>query len=170
MKTKNLLKSIAMGLIISVGAFGLMACEAPAVADLPTMDEQRQEASAEMAAAPAQEQEQAPAQEQAQEQEPPQMGQPGQPEHAMGGAEVDDETLDEFADAFAEVQTIQGELAAQMQEAESAEEMRAIQEVAVEQIQERVESTGMAFQDYMMVAQQLERSPELQQRLQQRMQ
>ncbi len=180
---KTTTRLLAIGLAMGLSFAGLTACDAPEQAESPLAEapepsgEQVQIGEPEapgQAEAPGQ-----PGQAEAPErpapgeapgapgeaQQPPQMAQPGGQME-----EVDDSTLDEFAEAFTEVQKVQSELQAELQAVESPEEAQAVQQEVVAKIQEKVESTGMEFQEYMMLAQRLERDPELQQRLEQRMQ
>lgn len=160
---KTTRKAIALAAAAGFAFTAMAGCDAPEPTE-PAVTEQAAEQP--MAQQEAVQQEAAPAeapQEMEQRQEPPQMGQPA------AAGEVTSEQLDEFAEAFKEVQEIQGEVQERLQAVTSPEEAQQVQQEVVAQIQERVESTGMAFQDYMMLAQRLEQDPALQQRLESRL-
>lgn len=153
--------------------FGAVACDSPEQTEPPVTQEaaeQPMQQGQEQEAAAAEHHEgqagEPAAQEGMAQQAPPQHAQMGQPQHAE---EVTSEQLDEFAEAFKEVQAIQGEVQERLQAVQSQEEAQQVQQEIVAQIQERVESTGMEFQDYMMLAQRLEQDPALQQRLESRL-
>lgn len=83
---------------------------------------------------------------------------------------IDDETLDAFVDAYLHTEKFGQEVEQKMREAESYEEAQQIQEQAMADLEEEVESTGMDFQEFLMIADRLERDPDLQQRLETRLQ
>ncbi|MCG5494352.1 DUF4168 domain-containing protein [Ectothiorhodospira variabilis] len=87
------------------------------------------------------------------------------PEHqgAMPGADVDlsDDTIDEFVDAFVEVQKVNDEFAQRLENASDAEEAQALHQEAQQEMVEAVEATGMNVEEYNEVAMALQNDPEL---------
>lgn len=96
----------------------------------------------------------------------PPQGQAPEGHPQLGGQidmdeEVTDEEVDEFAEAYLEVEDVQLEFEQELQAAESNQEAQAIRERAIAQIQEAVEDTGMEIETYGMMAQRLHQDPEL---------
>jgi len=87
--------------------------------------------------------------------------------------EVDDETLDKFADAFVEVQTIQTSASQEMEQATDPTQAQEIQQRAQEEMVQAVIDTGLSVEEYNQIAQQMNTDADLREdvmsRLEQRM-
>lgn len=96
---------------------------------------------------------------------------PTDPMAPQGQAEtIDDEQLDDFADAFIQTQELGERVEAQMRQAQTQEEAQQIQQQALVELEQEVEATGMDFEEFLMIAERIERDPALQQRLETRLQ
>ena len=170
---KTTRKVIALSVAAGFALTAVVGCDSPAQGEVSHTESVAAEPMAEETAPregahqEMQVQQEAPPQQpqgQVAQQQHPQMGQPA------AAGEVTSEQLDEFAEAHKEVEKIQGEVQARLQGITTPEEAQEVQQEVIAQIQERVESTGMDFHDYMMLAQRMEQDVALQQRLMTRMQ
>ncbi len=80
-------------------------------------------------------------------------------------AQVDDATIDKFADAYADVQSIQQDFSQQLQGVESDEQARVLQMKAQEQMISAVEGAGLSVQDYNNVVTMMDQDPGLRQKV-----
>jgi hypothetical protein len=83
------------------------------------------------------------------------------PEQQQQAADVDDATLDQFAEAFLAVQEIQAEASEELQAASDEEAAREVQQKAQEEMVEAVLETGLSVEDYNMVAQLMNSDPQV---------
>jgi hypothetical protein len=74
--------------------------------------------------------------------------------------ELTDEVVDDFVDAFSEVQKIEEDFAQQLDETEDQAEAQSIHQEAQEKMVEAVEGTGMNVEEYNEVAMALQGDPE----------
>jgi hypothetical protein len=110
-----------------------------------------------------------PQTEQPTEQAPPTA--PGEPALQPGAAaEVSDENLEKFAKASIAIQAMSPQYEERLKNAKTPEEGNQIQLEATEAVSKEVEKQGMSFEEFTTIAMQLESSPELQQRLTQKLQ
>jgi glucose/arabinose dehydrogenase len=105
-------------------------------------------------------------------QEPQQQAQPPapQPGPAPGAAEVSDEQLERFADAYTEVAQLRDEYTQQIIQAEDPDRATELQQEANERMIEAVEEKGLSVGEYNMIAEAMDRDPELQERVLQKLQ
>lgn len=198
MSKRTMTKSLFAGLLAACTLFGMTACEAPEEPEQPESeaasatapDEAPEEGAegedpfAEMAEAegedPAAEGMEPPEGEAAQLEQPPQQDQAQgdpmqqqQPPAAQGEpVDVSDDDLDQFAEAVNLTSELQEEhgLQEKMMEADSPEKQQEIQQEFVTELQTEIpEQTDLSFGEYMAMAQTIERDPELQQKLAERM-
>lgn len=97
---------------------------------------------------------------------PAQQAQGAPPPGGVPAGEVTDALLSDFAEAYVEVQAVQQQFESRLAGVESPEQAREIQQEAIGAIREKVESTGMEFDTYALVASRLQTDPELRGRLQ----
>ncbi|MGM0678122.1 MAG: DUF4168 domain-containing protein [Pseudomonadota bacterium] len=88
---------------------------------------------------------------------------PPEQQGAMPGADVDlsEGTIDDFVDAFVEVQKVNEDFAQRLEDATDAEEAQALHQEAQEEMVQAVEDTGMNAEEYNEVAMALQNDPEL---------
>lgn len=178
-KTKT--RATIISLIAGLGLAFATGCDAPEEAEAPVV-EQTDEAEEAPGAQEGDEQAQLqlddppePALGEAPEGEAPAGQPPGgdqapNPMAAQGG-EVTDEDLDQFAEAVEAVNELEEEVGnpqQRMQEAESQQEAQQIQQELMGQLQQAVQESGMSFPEFMMMSQQIGQDPELQQKLEER--
>lgn len=98
---------------------------------------------------------------------PPQQG-GGAPPAAMQGQEpieVDEETLDKFADAYSQVQTIQQEFAQDLQQVSEESEAQELQRSAQDEMMQAVEQSGLSVSEYNEISVAVSSDPDLQARV-----
>jgi GTP1/Obg family GTP-binding protein len=83
---------------------------------------------------------------------------------------VSDENLEKFAKASIAIQAMSPQYEERLKNAKTPEEGNQIQLEATEAVSKEVEKQGMSFEEFTTIAMQLESSPELQQRLTQKLQ
>lgn len=93
----------------------------------------------------------------------------GDPAGAAAAANVDDQQLEQFATAYREVEDVQQDFEKQLQGVSSQEEAQEVQQKAVDVMRTRIESTGMPFEEYARLAQQIQTDPRLQDRLEEKL-
>lgn len=79
--------------------------------------------------------------------------------------EVDDKTLDKFADAYGEVQSIQQEFAQELQQVSEESEAQSLQRSAQEKMMEAVKDSGLSVTEYNEISVAVSSDPELQKRI-----
>jgi len=93
--------------------------------------------------------------------------QPSPPEpQAPSGGEVDEQSLQGFADAYAAVQDIRRELTQELSSAQDESQAREIQQQAQERMVRAVQDAGLTPQEYNQIAQQMNSDQELRERVQ----
>lgn len=100
----------------------------------------------------------------AQEQAPQQV-----PQQQAPAVEVDDATVNNFVDAYTDVQKIHNEYAERLQSVEDAEEATTLQQEAQDKMQEAVTSNDITVEEYQTIAQQIGQDAELRSRVQERL-
>ncbi len=75
--------------------------------------------------------------------------------------DFDDETLEQFADAYVEVGEIHREYSERLQGAEATEDAQELQQEANDEMVEAIQASGLEVQEYSAVAAALERDPEM---------
>jgi len=105
--------------------------------------------------------------------QPPGQGQsPGQgyspsppPPQAPGGAEVDDQTLERFVQAYGEVQEIRRDLTSKLSNAQDQEQAQQLQQEAQTEMVGAVQDAGLSPDEYNRIASQMANDQELRQRV-----
>ena len=106
---------------------------------------------------------------QAQGQQQGQGAQQGQaPGQGAPDMEMDDQTLDNFSDAYVEVRDIQSDFADKLGSVEDREKAQEMQREAQEEMVSAVEDAGLSVQEYNQVASQMQNDPELREKVMQR--
>lgn len=90
---------------------------------------------------------------------PPANYQPAQP------ADVNDETLNKFADAYGKVQSIQQDFAKDLQQVSEESEAQELQRSAQDEMMEAVEDSGLSVTEYNEISVAVSADPELQARV-----
>lgn len=75
--------------------------------------------------------------------------------------DFDDETLEQFADAYVEVGEIHREYSERLQGAEATEDAQELQQQANDEMVEAIQASGLEVQEYSAVAAALERDPDM---------
>ncbi|MDN3516187.1 DUF4168 domain-containing protein [Aquisalimonas lutea] len=75
--------------------------------------------------------------------------------------DFDDETLEQFADAYVEVGEVHREYSERLQDTEATEDAQQLQQEANDKMVAAIEANGLEVQEYSAVAAALERDPEL---------
>ncbi|RVU46834.1 DUF4168 domain-containing protein [Lujinxingia sediminis] len=159
------------GLLLAFGAAGLMACEVDEKPDLQTEPEVSAESAGDESKAPEviktpevieepEVDDEAASEDEAASSEGAQA--PAAPE--VEQEEFDDAQVKAFARAFMAMQPVQAEVQKKMASVQSPEDVQKVQQEAISRLQSVVEESGMAFEDYTMFAQRLERDTTLQKR------
>ena len=82
--------------------------------------------------------------------------------------EMDQQTLDNFAEAYTEVRGIQSDFADQLGSVEDREKAQSLQREAQEEMVSAVKDAGLSVQEYNQVASQMQNDPELREKVMQR--
>jgi hypothetical protein len=106
---------------------------------------------------------------------PPEAQQPAEPpaprpEAQPGAAEVTEEQIERFAEAYTEVSQLRDEYTQQIIQAEDPDRATELQQEANERMIEAVEEKGLSVGEYNMIAEAMDRDPELQERVLQKLQ
>lgn len=88
---------------------------------------------------------------------------------APEAGEVDDETLDQFVDAVINTASIEESAEERMAEAETPEEAQQVEMEIIAEMEEAIEASGLTFEEYVQIAQQLQTDPELLERFRTRL-
>lgn len=91
------------------------------------------------------------------------------PQQQAPQMEVDDATVNNFVDAYTDVQKIHNEYAQRLQNVEDAEEATSLQQEAQNKMQEAVTSNDITVEEYQTIAQQIGQDAELRSRVQERL-
>lgn len=83
------------------------------------------------------------------------------PEEMQQKQDFDDETLEQFADAYVEVGEVHREYSERLQDTEATEDAQELQQEANDKMVEAIEANDLEVQEYSAVAAALERDPEL---------
>lgn len=83
------------------------------------------------------------------------------PEEMQQEQDFDDETLEQFADAYVEVGEVHREYSERLQDTEATEDAQELQQEANDKMVEAIEANNLEVQEYSAVAAALERDPEL---------
>jgi hypothetical protein len=87
---------------------------------------------------------------------------------AAGAMSADSKTLDQFAEAFGEVQEIRQDFSASLEGVESESKARSLQADAQEKMVTAVQDAGLTVQEYNRIAMQIQRDPELREKVMER--
>jgi len=79
--------------------------------------------------------------------------------------EVDDKTLEKFADAYGDVQSIQQDFARDLQQVSEESEAQALQRAAQEEMMAAVKDSGLSVTEYNEISMAVSSDPELQKRV-----
>lgn len=80
-------------------------------------------------------------------------------------AQIDEATVDKFADAYKSVMSVQQELATELEEADSTEKAQELQMQAQEKMVGAVVDSGLTIEQYNSVVMELEQNPQLAQQV-----
>jgi len=80
-------------------------------------------------------------------------------------AEISQEQLERFAKAYDKVQGVQRDLSSKLSQAKEPKQVEAVQREAMEAMESEVRAVGLSVAEFTAIAQQVEQSPELQERL-----
>lgn len=83
----------------------------------------------------------------------------------MANQPISDEQLEQFADALNEIERINDEFVAQLEQAESQEEAQELQIAAQSEMVEAVEDSGLSVEEYNAIAYRMQNDPEIQERI-----
>ncbi|RUO33609.1 DUF4168 domain-containing protein [Aliidiomarina soli] len=101
----------------------------------------------------------------AQEQQQDQQAYAQQQMEEMANEPVSDEQLEQFADALDEIERINDEFVAELEQAENQEEAQELQIAAQSEMVEAVENSGLSVEEYNAIAYRMQNDPEIQQRI-----
>lgn len=87
------------------------------------------------------------------------------PQAAPQTIEITEAAVDKFIEVLQDVESIRGKYVARLQDAEDQQTAMGIQQEAQEKMVEKVQSSGMTVQQFNMIAQAAQQSPEIQQRI-----
>jgi hypothetical protein len=136
---------LSLSAMLAAGAAVLALAGAPALAQEPGADPQQQP-------------------------QPEYQPQPPAPGQAPGTTEVSDEQIEQFAEAYSEVAQLRDSYTQQIVQAEDPDRATELQQEANEKMIEAVEDKGLTVGEYNMIAEAMDRDPELQERVLQRLQ
>ncbi|RUO30954.1 hypothetical protein CWE12_06865 [Aliidiomarina sedimenti] len=102
---------------------------------------------------------------QQQQQQQAQQQQAQQQMEEMASEPVTDEQLEQFADALDEIERINDEFVAELEEAENQEEAQELQIAAQSEMVEAVENSGLSVEEYNAIAYRMQNDPEIQERI-----
>ena len=84
-----------------------------------------------------------------------------EPDGMAEDQDFDDQTLEQFADAYVEVGEIHREYSEQLQGADQTEDAQQLQQEANDEMVDAIQNSGLEVQEYSAVAAALERDPEM---------
>lgn len=84
---------------------------------------------------------------------------------AMANQPISDEQLEQFADALNEIERINDDFVAQLEQAENQEEAQELQIAAQGEMVEAVENSGLTVEEYNAIAYRMQNDPEIQERI-----
>lgn len=87
------------------------------------------------------------------------------PQAAPQTIEITEAAVDKFIEVLQDVESIRGKYVERLQDAEDQQTAMEIQQEAQEKMVEKVQSSGMTVQQFNMIAQAAQQSPEIQQRI-----
>ena len=87
------------------------------------------------------------------------------PQAAPQTIEITEAAVDKFIEVLQDVESIRGKYVARLQDAEDQQTAMGIQQEAQEKMVEKVQSSGMTVQQFNLIAQAAQQSPEIQQRI-----
>ncbi|TDY04004.1 DUF4168 domain-containing protein [Thiohalophilus thiocyanatoxydans] len=90
-----------------------------------------------------------------------QQGQPPQ-QQGQAAADVDDESLSKFKDAFGDVNSVRESFAGKLEDVEDPEKAQKIQQQAQQEMQGAVEDAGLSVEEYNQIFAAVQQDPELQ--------
>lgn len=83
----------------------------------------------------------------------------------MANQPITEEQLEQFADALDEIERINDEFVAQLEQAESQEQAQELQIAAQSEMVEAVEDSGLTVEEYNAIAYRMQNDPEIQARI-----
>ncbi|MCC5878386.1 MAG: DUF4168 domain-containing protein [Idiomarina sp.] len=83
----------------------------------------------------------------------------------MANQPISEEQLEQFADALDEIERINDEFVAELEQAESQEEAQELQIAAQSEMVEAVENSGLSVEEYNAIAYRMQNDPEIQERI-----
>lgn len=87
------------------------------------------------------------------------------PQAAPQTIEITEAAVDKFIEVLQDVESIRGKYVERLQDAEDQQTAMEIQQEAQEKMLEKVQSSGMTVQQFNLIAQAAQQSPEIQQRI-----
>ena len=87
------------------------------------------------------------------------------PQAAPQTIEITEAAVDKFIEVLQDVESIRGKYVERLQDAEDQQTAMEIQQEAQEKMVEKVQSSGMTVQQFNMITQAAQQSPEIQQRI-----
>ncbi len=87
------------------------------------------------------------------------------PQAAPQTIEITEAAVDKFIEVLQDVESIRGKYVERLQDAEDQQTAMEIQQEAQEKMVEKVQSSGMTVQQFNLIAQAAQQSPEIQQRI-----
>lgn len=102
---------------------------------------------------------------QQQQQQQAQQQQAQQQMEEMASEPVTDEQLEQFAAALDEIESINDEFVAELEQAENQEEAQELQIAAQSEMVEAVENSGLSVEEYNAIAYRMQNDPEIQERI-----
>jgi hypothetical protein len=95
---------------------------------------------------------------------------PPMPDRGPGAAEITDQQIERFAEAYTEVAQLRDSYTQQIIQADDPDQATELQQEANEKMVEAVENHGLTVGEYNMIAEAIDRDPELQERVLQQLQ
>ena len=87
------------------------------------------------------------------------------PSEQAGSKDFEQETLEQFADAYVAVGDVHSEYSERLQETEGTDDAQSVQQEANDRMVEAIEEQGLEVQQYSEIAAALERDPDLRERV-----
>lgn len=87
------------------------------------------------------------------------------PSEQAAAKDFQQETLEQFADAYVAVGDVHSEYSERLQEAEGTDDAQSVQQEANDRMVEAIEEQGLEVQEYSEIAAALERDPDLRERV-----
>ncbi|WP_435101667.1 DUF4168 domain-containing protein [Arhodomonas sp. AD133] len=84
----------------------------------------------------------------------------------QGSAEVSDTKLEQFSEAFGQIQDIRSDYSEKLRDVQDEEKAREMQQAANDEMISAVEDSGLSVDEYNAISQQLRKDPEMAERVQ----